>query len=246
MTEPTPAALGGRLALVLETRGGSKPGGIHLENREALIYTLGKAAELEHLIMLQYLYAAFSLKGGEAEGLSPDGALAVQRWRKTLIQIAEQEMLHMALVQNMLTAIGAAPRLARPNYPVPAYHYPAGVQVRLMQFGETALRHFAFLERPQGMSFDDAEGFEALGEAVPLPDDLEDAIAPQLQDFDTIGTLYRSMELGFDHLAERLGEDKLFVGQPNAQATESRTYTSPWATARTASTSSRSAALFTR
>jgi hypothetical protein len=210
----------GRLAHVLETRTGTTGGLLRLENREALIYTLGKSAELEHLIMLQYLYAAFSLKSGEGEGLSPDGAEAVKRWRKTLIGIGEQEMLHLALVQNMLTAVGGTPRLARPNYPVPAWHYPAGVQVALMPFGETALRHFAFLERPQGMAYDDAEGFEALGRAVELPREEEDEIAPHLQDFDTIGTLYRSIEVGFDHLAEKLGPATLFIGQPNAQATE--------------------------
>jgi hypothetical protein len=221
MTEPVSASPRGPLAHVLEIRGGPPAAGqIRLEHREALIYTLGKAAELEHLIMLQYLYTAFSLKQGEAEGLSPEGAAAVARWRKTLIGIGEQEMLHLALVQNLLTAVGGAPRLARPDYPVPAYHYPAGVQVHLLPFGETALRHFAYLERPQGMAFDDAEGFEALEEATPLEFDEEDMIAPHLQEFETIGQLYRSLEVGLDHLAEKLGPERLFVGQPNAQATE--------------------------
>ena len=45
---------------------GQRGGG--LEHREALIYTLGKAAELEHLVMLQYLFAAFSLKQNVSEG----------------------------------------------------------------------------------------------------------------------------------------------------------------------------------
>jgi hypothetical protein len=221
MTDQMTAGPGGPLAHVLALRGGIAEGHpIQLEHREALVYTLGKAAELEHLIMLQYLYAAFSLKQGEAEGLSAAGAAAVQRWRKTLFGIAEQEMLHLALVQNLLTAVGGAPRLARPNYPVPSYHYPAGVRVDLLPFGETALRHFAYLERPQGMAFDDAEGFEALERATPVVHDEEDEIAPHLQEFDTIGQLYRSIEVGLDHLAERLGPERLFVGQPNAQATE--------------------------
>jgi Ferritin-like len=41
----------------------------------------------------------------------------VGRWRKTLTGIAIEEMLHLALVANVMTAIGAAPRLARPNFP---------------------------------------------------------------------------------------------------------------------------------
>ena len=50
--------------------------------------------------------------------------------------IGEQEMLHLALVQNLLTAVGAAPRLAHPNFPMPAYSYPAGVRIELLPFGE--------------------------------------------------------------------------------------------------------------
>ncbi len=221
MSDQTPAGPSGPLAHVLATRGGIAAGHpVRLEHREALIYTLGKAAELEHLIMLQYLYAAFSLRQTEAEGMSEAGVAATGRWRKMLTGIAEQEMLHLALVQNLLTAVGGAPRLARPNFPVPSYHYPAGVRIELLPFGDEALRHFAYLERPQGMAFDDAEGFAALERAEPLHHDPEDMIAPQLQEFETIGQLYRSIEVGLEQLAERLGEDRLFVGQPNAQATE--------------------------
>jgi Ferritin-like len=211
----------GPLASVLAVRRG--PGDAHtggIEHREALIYTLGKAAELEHLIMLQYLFAAFSLKQKIEEGLTPETLSAVQRWRKTLLEIGEQEMLHLALVQNLLTAVGAAPRLARPNFPMPAYAYPAGVRIELVPFGEAALRHFAFLERPDGMDVEDAEGFEAIAQAVALPHDADDDIVPHLQEFDTIGQLYRSIRAGLEHLDERLGPQRLFIGPPNAQATE--------------------------
>ena len=106
----------GPLANVLAVRGGkSETGG--LEHREALIYTLGKAAELEHLIMLQYLFAAFSLKQNVSEGLSAEALVAVQRWRKTLLSIGGQEMLHLALVQNLLTAVGAGAAPRPPELP---------------------------------------------------------------------------------------------------------------------------------
>jgi ferritin-like protein len=211
----------GPLAHVLATRQGHREGPqLHLENREALIYTLGKAAELEHLIMLQYLFAAFSLKRREREGLTADQLVSVDSWRKTLMSIGEQEMLHLALVQNLLTAVGAAPRLARPNFPLPPSSYPAGVRIELLPFGEAALRHFAFLERPEGMALDDAEGFEALGEAFALPHDESDEIVPHLQEFDTIGQLYRSIQAGLELLDGRLGSERLFVGPPDSQATE--------------------------
>jgi hypothetical protein len=221
MTQTSPPSPVGPLASVLEVRRGpNDPHTGGLEHREALIYTLGKAAELEHLVMLQYLFAAFSLKHTAEEGLTPEALAAVNRWRRTLLEISEQEMLHLALVQNLLTAVGAAPRLARPNFPMPAYAYPAGVRIELLPFGESALRHFAFLERPDGMAMDDAEGFDAIARAVALPYDEKDDIVPQLQEFDTIGQLYRSIQAGLEYLDGRLGHERLFVGPPDAQATE--------------------------
>jgi hypothetical protein len=148
-----PAGGRGRLARVIATRGGlaAPEAPFVIEHREALIYMLCEAAELEHGIMCQYLFAAFSLKQSEQEELSGAELAATLRWRTQVSHVAAQEMLHLALVQNLLSAIGAAPHMARPNLPAPASHYPAGVQLALLPFGEQALRHFMFLERPEGI-----------------------------------------------------------------------------------------------
>src|SRR3974377_2302669 len=155
MTESTEQrkALPGRLARVIATRGGLAPPEepFVIEHREALIYMLCEAAELEHGIMCQYLFAAFSLKQTADEGRG-----------KTELHGAR------ARVPNLLAAVGAAPHLARPNLPAPASHYPAGVQLALLPFGEQALQHFMFLERPEGMDLDDAEGLAAMGRAEPV------------------------------------------------------------------------------
>src|SRR5262249_14419224 len=164
------------------------------------------------------LFAAFSLKQSEEEGLSVGELEAVTRWRRAISHVATEEMLHLALVQNLLSAIGAAPHLARPNLPAPAHHYPAGVNLTLVPFGEEALRHFLFLERPEGMALEGAKGIDVpMHEAVPLM--AERDIVPQPQDFSTVGHLYRSIEEGLEHLAEKFGEQNLFVGPPRAQAT---------------------------
>jgi hypothetical protein len=210
----------GRLAEMLAARGGqaAPEAPFVIEHREALIYMLCEAAELEHGIMCQYLFAAFSLKQRADEGLTPDELEAVTRWRRTIAHVATEEMLHLALVQNVLSAIGAAPHLTRPNLPAPAHHYPAGVILTLVPFGEPALRHFLFLERPEGMALEGAKGIDApMHEAVPLI--AEGDIVPQAQDFATIGHLYRSIEQGLSHLADKFGERNLFVGPPRAQAT---------------------------
>ena len=211
---------GGRLAQVIATRGGLAPpeAPLVIEHREALIYMLCEAAELEHGIMCQYLYAAFSLKQSQDEGLTADELQAVQRWRQRINHVATQEMLHLSLVQNLLAAIGAAPHLSRPNFPHPATAYPAGVHLALLPFGEAALQHFMYLERPEGMDLDDAAGMAAYGRAVPAVQQGE--IVPRSQDFKTVGHLYRSIEAGFAHLADKFGEQRLFVGPPRAQATQ--------------------------
>jgi hypothetical protein len=212
----------GPLAEVIALRGGQAPpeAPFVIEHREALIYMLYEAAELEHGIMCQYLFAAFSLKQSVDEGLSEDELAAVQRWRKVIAHVATEEMLHLALVQNLLCAIGSAPHFSRPNLPSPAGHYPAGVRLALVPFGEQALRHFMFLERPEGMALSDAEGLQAaLDQAAPLVD--ESDIVPWGQDFATIGHLYRSIEHGIARLAEKYGERWLFIGPAGAEATDS-------------------------
>jgi hypothetical protein len=45
-------------------------------------------------------------------------------------------------------------------------------------------------------------------------------IVPRGQDFATVGHLYRSIEAGIAHLAEKFGDESLFVGPPRAQATQ--------------------------
>src|SRR6266581_8101592 len=209
----------GRLAQVIATRGGlaSPEAPFVIEHREALIYMLCEAAELEHGIMCQYLFAAFSRKQAAGEGLAGAELAAAARWRKQVLHVATQEMLHLALVQNLLTAVGGPPHLVRPNLPLPAAHYPAGVQLALLPFGEQALRHFMFLERPEGMDLADAEGLAAAGRAEPLLNKRD--IVPRGQDFKTVGHLYRSIEAGLENLVARHGEQWLFVGPPRAQAT---------------------------
>jgi hypothetical protein len=210
--------IGGRLASLIklrsETPQGDRP--LVIEHREPLIYMLCAAAELEHALMCEYLFAAFTLKRSTDEGLSEDQVNAVDRWRQTLMMVAKQEMLHLAINCNLVNALGASPHLSRPNLPQPAKHYPSGVRLQLLPFSEQALRHFLYLERPEGMDFDDAEGLAAVECAVPVMSERE--IAPHLQEFATVGHLYRSIEAGFRHLAQKMGEDQLFVVSASGQA----------------------------
>jgi hypothetical protein len=210
-------AIEGRLRNVLDLRSEQQMDerAIVIEHRSPLIYMLCTAAELEHALMCEYLFAAFSLKRSVDEGLTDEQLAAVERWRSTILMVAQQEMLHLAIACNLLTSIGVSPHLSRPNLPQPARHYPSGVRLELLPFSEQALRHFLFLERPEGMDLTDAEGLAAVEHAVPVMGTEE--IAPHLQEFRTVGHLYRSIEAGFRHLAEKMGEENLFLGPSGSQ-----------------------------
>src|SRR6202035_1779822 len=92
------------------------------------------------------------------------------------------------------------------------------VQIALVPFGERALRHFMFLERPEGMALRDAEGFGAVGHLRPLSSD-DPQITGGAEEWHTVGHLYRGIERGLAHLVDRYGEADVFIGPPKAQAT---------------------------
>jgi hypothetical protein len=189
-----------------------------VESREELVYLLGEACELEHGLLCEYLYAQFSLKRSLEEGLTAEQLTRIQAWELTLIDVIKQEMLHLALATNILSAIGAAPHFERPNFPIFSRWYPPDVQIALVPFGERALRHFMFLERPEGMSLHDAEGFTSVGPMQPLTiDDPQLTAGPE--EWHTVGHLYRGIEGGLAHLVKRFGERAVFIGPPKAQAT---------------------------
>ncbi|HKQ29062.1 MAG TPA: ferritin-like domain-containing protein, partial [Burkholderiales bacterium] len=127
--------------------------------REQLIHVLTEAAEIEHNLLCSYLYAAFSFKRGVDDGLTPLEAPVVERWRKLVLSVAIEEMGHLALVNNLLVAIGGSPHFNRPNFPVPPGYHPSGFTIRLTPFDRETLSHFLFLERPAGVPVPDGEKF---------------------------------------------------------------------------------------
>ena len=94
-------------------------GTIRVPSREQLLHALYEAAELEHNLMCTYLYAAFSLRDGEAEGLNSVEAAAVARWRQAIVQVAIEEMGHLTAVWNITAALGGSPP-SRPSAPTSA------------------------------------------------------------------------------------------------------------------------------
>lgn len=184
-----------------------------LPTREQLIHALYEAAELEHNLMCTYLYAAFSLKD-ESEGLNADEAEAVKRWRRCILDVAVEEMGHLAAVWNITSAVGGAPRFGRVNFPIEAGYLPAGIVVKLAPFNEDVLQHFIYLERPHGSEEPEGKGFESIKFSR---EPTRPRLTPMGFDYDTVGTFYEMMQTALDVMTERLGEKELFCGDPALQ-----------------------------
>ena len=187
-----------------------------IASREQLIGMLGEAAEVEHNLMLTYLYAAFSLKRGEDEGLSPEQVEALAEWRATTIRIAVEEMGHLAIVCNLLCAVGGAPHFGRLNFPIAPGPLPAEMSVRLRRFDLDTLDHFIFLERPEGSDAEDSAPFHSERSYRRAPIE-QSHLMPVAMDYPTVGALYDRIVEMMEILCGRYGESDLFVGDASRQ-----------------------------
>lgn len=179
---------------------------------------LAEAAEIEHCLMCTYLYAAFSLKQSVDEDLLAHEFSAVKRWRAEIIAIATEEMLHLALVNNLLIAVGSRPHYRHYNFPASAGQFPADVAVALLPFDAATLDHFIYVERP-------SEADETDGATIDKPVYSRDMAGTDLVtetsgDYATVGELYQAIADSLAPLADSLGEEGLFVGRLAAQLTE--------------------------
>jgi Ferritin-like len=82
--------------------------------REYSVFLLTIGAQIEHSLMVQYLYAAWSLGGSQ---VPEEHRHAVAAWRQIILGIAKEEMGHLVTVQNLLRFLGAPLALDREDYP---------------------------------------------------------------------------------------------------------------------------------
>jgi Ferritin-like len=83
--------------------------------REQAVRLLWIGAEVEHALMVQYLYAAYSINLQQPEEAMKHLAM---RWRTTILEIAREEMGHLATVENLLTLVGGPLHLDREDFPI--------------------------------------------------------------------------------------------------------------------------------
>lgn len=113
--------------------------------RDYVTYLLSIDAEIEHCLMVQYLYAAYSLGGPQ---VPPHFRDAVRSWQETILGIAKEEMGHLMSVQNVLRLIGAPLHLEREDYPwdVPFYPFPFMLEPLTLD----SLAKYVYAESPVG------------------------------------------------------------------------------------------------
>jgi CDGSH-type Zn-finger protein/uncharacterized Fe-S cluster protein YjdI len=179
-------------------------------SREQLWGLLAEAAEIEHHLMCCYLYAYFSMKEREDEGLSAGELDMVKRWRGEILGVAIEEMSHLAMVCNILSATGAPAHFAHQNFPVAPGFHPAGVVVKLAPFDADTLQHFIYLERPHDSDVEDGAGFEPRQQYT--RSNSPHRLMSITTEYDTVGELYHAINEGLAAMAAELGEDRLIVG----------------------------------
>jgi rubrerythrin len=167
--------------------------------RNELADLLAEAAVVEHDVLCQYLFAAASLKQHHAEGGVTYAQLELMRgWKTTIMEVARQEMEHLGIVSNLLTAIGEAPRFDRPDFPVARSILPIDQDSLLRRFSDETILRFVCFEMP----------------AEPPADDIT-YLRTRIAGFDPAS--YDAIYRLYTRVAELLGsipEDELFIGRP--------------------------------
>ncbi len=148
-----------------------------------LVRLLREACEIEHSLMLQYLYAAFSVKAeyqGKVAGVAGNRS-------DGLLGVAVQEMLHLRSVNRMLTRLGAEPHLGRQGFPYDPLIYPFPMALERLTAG--SLAKYIYAEAPADALHPERQreaGDREFAERVL-------ALLPEGARMNHVGTLYKTV-----------------------------------------------------
>lgn len=178
---------------------------------EGLQYYLLQAMKLEHATIPPYITALYSIKPGKNME-----AFHILR------AVAVEEMLHLALVANVLNAVGGnikgtltAPDFV-PTYPTPIPTGATDFEVPIAKFSPDAVKTFMNIERSKEVSED-----EPLVVSRPVQEKYHFLTIQDGKPSDTfysIGLFYAEIIRGVYALYKEMG-DALFCGDPQRQIT---------------------------
>jgi hypothetical protein len=135
-----------------------------LTPHEYAILLLHVAAEVEHALMVQYLYAGFSLGGARVPEAHRQ---AVAQWQEILLGIAKEEMGHLMTVQNLLRCLGGPLNLDREDFPWDSEFYPFPFQLEPLT--RRSLAKYVYVESPDPEKWtgEEADAIRALAHETP-------------------------------------------------------------------------------
>lgn len=165
-----------------------------ITTREELINALVAAAELEHGLMIQYLYAGMTLKTSTSEQLTPAQLAVVRVWNQRIRGVAKQEMGHLATVLNLLESIGGGSYLNRMRFPSEVGLYTPPIPFGLEPLTLQTIDRFITFEMPE----------------LPVA---AKGLAPEPVVFQHVGQLYNDIKAGIAAFPER----ELFIGRLSGQ-----------------------------
>ncbi len=185
-----------------------------IQTKEELIKALKQAAELEVAVMLQYIYAGYSVPNyitGEEylrRGLWTPEQLHLAcgdnkevdnyGMRGVLMEIAREEMIHFLLVNNILMAIGEPFYAAVPDLKQLNAKFPIDIDFALEPLNALSLQYFMRLEMPDFLN-----------------EDLVDVNIPtseQLYTYGSLSELYGQIRDGLQNIPDLFNVDKNQVG----------------------------------
>ncbi len=159
-----------------------------------LLRLLREGAEIEHAVMLQYLYCAFSVKSSYQRLVGFGNPTA-----DNILGVAVQEMQHMGAVNRFLIALGGSPHLARQDFPYEPDIYP--FPFMLEPLSRKSVAKYAYLEGPAAI-------FAAGTQRSPEDELFSSQVLADIRDLERpnhVGSLYRNILELFDEAAARPG-----------------------------------------
>jgi hypothetical protein len=197
-----------------------------IQTREQLVTALRHAAELEIAVMLQYIYAAYSIPNyatGQQyveKGLWTEEQLHLAcgdnkevrdyGMRGLLLEISREEMIHFLMVNNILMAIGEPFYAPVPNFAEINRRFPIEVDFSLEPFNSSSLQRFMQFEFPDFLAAD-----------LTNEPEVNDPHIDRLHGYGSLSELYRQIRQGLENIPDLFlvkkgevgGEHHLFLRQ---------------------------------
>jgi Ferritin-like len=165
------------------------------------------------VLMLMYLYSAFSMKAYNEELKGEKESAEVLRdrlrnWEGRILLVARQEMEHLGFVCNMLSSIGGNQYFDRPNFPQVPNYWPVDLPIELEKFGVVSLLRFLKYEKPDNLTDPELDKLMAS-----FSNRLLKSTQPIEPKFTSLGELYKQIREAF----RTLPDDQLFLVPPDYQ-----------------------------